>query len=228
MRGVRVIFGACLAGFMIVPLWVIGILPPPEGLRRRVVAFVSIYPGPVSSAVVERVQCAPLRRRRIYVACTDDCEGEWRVSGVIGLRVEMLKNLNRVPREDAREVRNRINSFIAGEGLKLDAEGARAMIACHMRLAGLHPELILTAGDLDAIDLARGDEGAMRRLSERFVRGDLQAMEVSEAGEEITAVFLYWDTGRVGWPILEVTYRITRDGRLLDVWATEAFTPDGV
>ena len=227
MRVLRVILGACLAGLLASVLWVAGILPPPEGLRRRVVAFVSIYPGPVSSAEVERVECGPLQVKRFYIVCTRGCEGEWRLTGVTGLRVETLRNLNRIPREDENEVRERINRFIAREGMNLDADGARSMIACHMRLAGLHPELIMTPLDLDALALARGREEAMRRLAESFDGAGLETMNVREFGEVFAADFHYWDTGRVGRPVLEVTYRISRDGRLLDVWATGPVTSDG-
>ena len=213
------ILGACLAGLVVLALWIAGILSPPEGLRRRVVAFVSVYPGSVSSAEVERVECGPLRERRFYVACTKGCEGEWRLTGVTGLRVETLRNQNRIPGEDAAEVRERINRFIAREGMNLDAVGARSMIACHMRLAGLYPELILSARDLDALDLARGDEGAMRRLDESLDRAVLETMSLREVGEAFEADFHYWDTGRAGKPVLDVTYRISRDGRLLDVRA---------
>ena len=219
MRGVRVILGACLAGLVILSLWVAGILPPPEGLRRRVVAFVSIYPGSVSSAEIEHVECGPLRERRFYVACTKGCKGEWRLMGVTGLRVETLNNLNRIPREDAMEVRQRVNRFIAREGMNLDAVGARSMIACHMRLAGLYPELILSARDLDALDLARESEEAMRRFDEGLDHAVLETMSLQEVGESFQADFRYWDTGRAGKPVLEVTYRISRDGRLLDVRA---------
>ncbi len=219
MRGVRVILGACLAGLVILGLWVTGILSPPEGLRRRVVAFVSVYPGSVSSAEVERVECEPLRVRRFYVACTKGCEGEWRLTGVTGLRVETLNNLNRIPREDEMEVRERINRFIALEGMNLDAAGARSMIACHMRLAGLYPELILTARDIDALELARGSEEAMLLLDAGFDRAVLETMSLREVGDAFQADFPYWDTGRAGKPVLDVTYRISRDGRLLDVQA---------
>lgn len=221
------ILGACFAGLFVSVLWVAGILPPPEGLRRRVVAFVSVYPGPVSSAEVERVECSPLQRRRFYVVCTQGCEEEWRLTGVTGLRVETLRNLSRIPREDEEEVRERINRFVAREGMNLDADGARSMIACYMRLAGLHPALIMTARDLDALALARGSEEAMRRLAESLDDAARETMNVREAGEVFDADFHYWDTGRVGRPVLEVSYRIARDGRLLDVRATGSVTPDG-
>ncbi len=226
MRILRVALGALIAAVIAFLVWFTGVLQPPEGLRRRVVAFVAIYPGPVSEALVDRVICPPLRGRHLYVVCTEDCEGQWRLLGVTGLRVETLRNFNRVPPEDESEVWSRLNRFIAREELEIDTASAPSMIGCHMRVAGLYPELIVTESDVREIEEARPSEEKMRRIAEGLRDPPPEAMTIRREGRDLAAGFLYWDTSRAGRPILEVTYRLSRDGRLLDVRARERLSRD--
>jgi hypothetical protein len=232
VRAFKVFAGVFIGLLLILLLWFTGILQPPERVRRWVIAFVTLYPQPSSEAEVGRIECPPLRRRQLYVICTGDCGEVWRIVGVTGLRVENLKNLNRIPPEPEEEARRRINDFLAHEGLRLEEQAAREMIGCHMRLEGLIPDLILTEADLQDLARARGSEEEMRRLAERLgrpVEADRVTVRPYEEGFE--SEFAYWDTARVGRPVFEVTYRVSFDGRLLSVRARElppkADTADG-
>ena len=220
MRGLRVLAGAVLGLLLLWLLWTAGFLPPPEGLVRRLVAWSAGVQDPAAGAEVEEILCPPLRRLRLFVVCTDGCDGVWRIVGVRGLRPENLANLNRTPPEPMEDSRRRINEAVAREGLRLDAQGARQMIGCYMLLDGLQPDLVLEPADVEAVEQARGDEEAMRRIAEGLEDpGASERIPVEEAGEEFVARFLYWQTARADRPVLQFEYRLARDGRIRTVQA---------
>jgi hypothetical protein len=223
IRIARVAAGALLAGALLALVWAAGIVEPPEGMSRRLAAFSAAYPGPTSSAVVERIPCPPLRRLRLYVVCTDDCEGVWRIVGVRGLVAENLVDLNRRPAEPQEETRARLNASIAREDLRLGVAGAREMIGCHLRLAGLHPELALSPAERDAVERARGSEEEMAAIAEGMdVRRGTENLSVAEIEGGFESRFPYWDTASPGHPILEARVRIGIDGRLVALEARAA------
>jgi hypothetical protein len=222
VRAFKIVVGVFLGASLILLLWFTGVLQPPERLQRRVVSFVTLYPQPSSEAEVGRIECPPLRRRQLYVICTNDCEEVWRIVGATGLRVENLKNLNRIPPEPGEESRRRLNDFLVREGLHLDERGAREMIGCHMRVEGLLPELMLSDADMRELARARGSEEEMRRLADRLGHpAALGRMTISPYEEGFESEFRYWDTARLGRPVFEVRCRVSFDGRLLSVWARE-------
>lgn len=218
MRPLGVVAGALLALTGLVVLWDAGVLPAPEGLTRRVAALYAVFPGPVGKAEVARIPCAPLRRLRLYVVCVGGCEEVWRIVGVRGLRATVLVNLNRVPAEPVEAVRERLNQAIAREALRLDGAGALEMIGCLLAIAGMRPDLILTDTGIQAIEGARGDEEALAALAGRLEDPEaLSRVTVREDGDGFSARFLYWDTARMGRPILEIDIRLAADGRLREV-----------
>jgi hypothetical protein len=128
----------------------------------------------------------------------------------------LLANLNRTPAEDLKVTRGRINAVIAGEHLRLDVEGARAMIGCYMRIEGLDPALVMSDGGLEDVKTARaaGDE-AMRRLEETFdEEHPLDRVLIEERPGGFQAVFLYWDTERAAAPVLRLTIDMSVAGEL--------------
>jgi len=118
VRLLRVAAGAGIAAFGLVVLWAIGLAPVPEGVTRRLSAFEAVFPGRWTGAEVERIACPPLSGLRLYVVCTDGCDGIWKVIGVRGFRTLALVNLNRMPPEPTEEVRRRFNREIAKEALR--------------------------------------------------------------------------------------------------------------
>jgi hypothetical protein len=228
VKALRVLGGACLGLLVIALLWAAGALRPPEGITRRLAAYSAVFPGPVARARVERIPCPPLERLRLYVVCTDDCEGVWRIVGVRGLGPRNLVDLGRVPPEPTETTRERINAEIAAEGLRLDLAGAREMIGCYLRLDGLHPELVLEPADREAVEGARGDEEAMRRVAEGLDEpGAVGRIPVEEVADGFTASLLYWHTARDDRPVLEIEYRLRRDGRVESVRARPLTPVDG-
>ena len=228
MRALRVLAGAGLGLLLLLLLWTAGILRPPGGLVRRLAAWSAGVPGPAGEAEVEEIPCPPLKRLRLFVVCSDGCEGVWRIVGVRGLRPENLANLNRVPPEPMEETRSRINAAVAREGLRLDAEGARQMIGCYMRLDGLQPDLVLEESDEAAVEQARGDEEAMRLIAEGLDDpGAVGRVTVEETGEGFVARFLYWQTALADRPVLELEYRLARDGQIRSVQARARPSKDG-
>ena len=225
MRGLLgVASGFAIGALGLLVLWSTGTLSPPEGLRRRVVSFVALYPAPTAAAGIRRIPCAPMQEVAVYVVCTEDCEGIWRLMAARGLRVTSLANLNRIPGEPIADIRRRINRLVAQQGLRLDPGSARDMALCHMGLEGLLPELVLEEVDRLAVERARsGGEPALQRLAEsldgRDAAGRLSVSEV-EAGFVVRA--LYWDTSSIGRPVVPITYQIRRDGTLDDVLIDDA------
>ena len=228
LRLFRVFLGAFIAMLMIVALWVMGFVSPPEFLVRKTVAFTVLYPGNLAEADLAEIPCPPLSDLRLYVICTEDCEGIWRIVGVRGLRVSTLVNLSRLPSEPAGEIRRRINRAVAGERLVLDRNGAREMVGCYMRIDGLAPELILGPADQHRLRRARGSEEEMRELAESLdLPGAVDRIEVEEVGSDFESTVIYWDTSRADRPTVEIRYRIAGDGRLLGVTSRDQTVTDG-
>jgi len=231
VRLLRVAAGAGIAAFGLVVLWAIGLAPVPEGVTRRLAAFEAVFPGRWTGAEVERIACPPLSGLRLYVVCTDGCDGIWKVIGVRGFRTLALVNLNRMPPEPTEEVRRRFNREIAKEALRLDPGGAVDMIGCYLELAGLHPELVLTDAALAAVETARTGprpEEAMRSLADGLDEPDaLSRLTVTETPQGFESTFLYWDTASVGRPVLQMDYRLGRNGVLLGVRVREWSPTDG-
>jgi len=222
MRISRLLAGIALGLFLLMGLWYGGWLLPPEGLSRRLAAFHAAFPGAMGEAQVSRIDCPPLRRLRLYVVCTRDCEGIWRLVLVKGLRATTLANLGRTPPDSPSMTRQRTNAAVGREAMRLDAGGAREMIACYLRLDGLRPELVLPPGGLDAVADARqeGDD-AMQRLAESLdQREAVHRILVEEGPQGFEADVLYWDTWRTGHPVLRIRIGLARDGqmRALRAW----------
>jgi hypothetical protein len=212
----RLLAGLFLGGSLVLAVWATGLVLPPESVARRVAAWSAVYPGPVGEAEVDPIECAPLQRVRIYLVCTDECRGVRRLVAVRGLVVTPLANLNRIPPEDLKVTRGRINAVITGERLRLDIEGAREMIGCFMRIEGLEPALVLSEGGLEDVTTARASgEEAMRRLEESFDDPQpLARVAFEEWPDGFQAVFLYWDTSRAGAPVLRLTIDMSGAGEL--------------
>ncbi|MBI4168647.1 MAG: hypothetical protein HY510_01770 [Acidobacteria bacterium] len=222
MRFLGVVTGTLAALLLLLAFWGGGILLPPERLTRGIAALYAVFPGPVTEAEVARIPCAPLRRLRLYVVCTEGCGGVWRIVGVRGLRAVSLVNLGRSPAEPDDVVRRRLDEALAEEGLRLEIAGAREMIGCYLEIAGLRPDLILTDTDFQTLENARGDEVALEALAMSLEDPEaLARILLREDGDGFNARFLYWNTARPGRPVLEVEIRIATDGRLRAVLARE-------
>jgi hypothetical protein len=216
VRTWRLIAGLFLGLCLVLTVWATGLVLPPESVARRIAAWSAVYPGPVGEAEIDPMACAPLPRVRIYLVCTGDCREVRRLVAVRGLVATLLANLNRTPAEDLKVTRGRINAVIAGEHLRLDVEGARAMIGCYMRIEGLDPALVLSDGGLEDVKTARaaGDE-AMRRLEETFdEEHPLDRVRIEARPGGFQAVFLYWDAERAAAPVLRLTIDMSVAGEL--------------
>lgn len=223
MRIRGVVAGVLLGGAGLLLLWGSGLIEPPEGARRRFVAFGAAFPRPPGTVTVDPIPCAPLPRLRFYVVCTDECRDVWKVVGVRGLRVTTLASYNRIPPPADGERRLAVNGLIAREGLELDEAGARGLIGCHLRLEGLLPDLVLTELHLGALQRTEGDEEAMRLLAEGLRDpAALERLEVTPDGEGWRARFLYWQTGLAGRPAYDAEIALGRDGTLREFRAADA------
>lgn len=215
MKWTGVLAGALAAAFGVGILWATGLVDPPETVSRALAVVSAVYPGPMGEAEVERIPCPPLDRLRLYVVCTAACEDVWVVVGVRGLWPRNLVNLGRLPPQPVEESRARIAEAVAGEGLTLDRDGAREMVACYLRLEGLLPALVLTPADLVLLEEARGDEEAMRWLAEGLDAPDVLSRIVpEETGDGFVARLFYWDTSAPGRPVLELTFDLATSGAL--------------
>jgi hypothetical protein len=212
----RLLSGVVLGLALMGGVWYGGWVPPPEGLSRRMAVFHATFPGALRDAEVERIDCPPLRRLRLYVVCTRGCEGVWRLVLVKGLRATTLANLSGSPPEPSSITRQRMNAAVGREALRLTPTQAREMIACYLRLDGLYPELVLPEGGLEAVEEARRlGEAAMQSLEERLndqaASGRIAIEEVAQGYE---ADMLYWDTRREGSPVLRLRLDLARDGQM--------------
>jgi hypothetical protein len=201
-------------------------MQPPEELSRRMAILHATFPGASGDAEASLIECPPLKRLRLYVVCTSDCEGAWRLVVVKGLRATTLANLRRSPPEPQSITRQRINAAVGREAMRIDAEGARELAACYLRLDGLRPELLLPEGGLAAVEEARREgEDAMRRLAESLeVREAARRIRIEEGRQGFEAEMLYWDTWREGRPVLRLRMGLARDGQLrgLRAWRLPA------
>jgi hypothetical protein len=212
--------GAILALVAVLLLWGTGLAAPPEGLSRTIAALSALYPDSIRGAEVDKIPCPPLRRLRLYVVCTAGCAETWVIVGVRGLLPENLANLGRIPSQPAEESRRRINAAVAAEGLHLDADAAREMIGCYLRLEGFLPELVLTPAALVALEAAQGDEVKMEHLAEGLDSPDaLSRIDPGEREDGFTARLLYWDTARPGRPVLELEFELETSGVLRSLQA---------
>lgn len=210
-----VLGGAAVAAIAIVLLWGLGWVEPPEALSRSLARRSAVSGGSAAEATVEAIPCPPLRRLRLYLVCTRGCSEVWRVVGVRGLRPILLSNPGRVPPEPPEEAQRRINDALAGEGLVLDETGARAMIGCHMALAGMYPDLIVNAMDRLRIEQAAGDEDRLREFAESLLDpAAIERIRVNRAGDRWEATFDYWATELPDRPVYTLRVVLEADGRL--------------
>lgn len=213
-----VLGGAAVAAIAIVLLWGTGWMEPPEPLTRALARHAAVSTVEAGEAMVDRIPCPPLSRLRLYVVCTEDCAGVWRVIGVRGLRTMLLANPGRVPPEPREEAQRRINDAIAGDSLDLDEAGARAMIGCHLALDGMLPDLILSNTDRLRIEQASGDEDRLRVIAASLIDPEsIERLRVDRAGDRWESTFDYWATELPGRPIYELRVVLKDDGRLDNV-----------
>ncbi len=211
----RVAVGILLGGGLLLLFWIAGIVEPPEALSRALAILAATYPGPGGRATGERIACPPLPRLRLYVVCTDDCEGVWRIVGVRGLAATNLVNLNKLPPDSPETLRRAANEAIAAEGLHLDERGARGLIGCYLRLAGLHPERVLGDGDRDRLEQARANLATLTAFAENLGEvGGVERIPIRETPVGVTSRFDYWDTASAGAPIVTMTWRLRHDGTI--------------
>jgi hypothetical protein len=223
MRIVRLLAGILLGLAVVTVTWYEDWVRPPEAVARRVAAFAATYPGPVGEAALDPIECPPLPRLRVYLVCTESCNGVRRLIAVKGLQADLLANLNRTPPESLETTRHRINAVIGREGVRLDVDGAREMIGFFLRLEGLRPQLLLPTGGAEDVEAARaaGDD-AMQRLAESLdTPGAMSRVHVEESREGFGAEMLYWDTWRAGRPVLRLRVRVARDGQLRELSAMQ-------
>jgi hypothetical protein len=207
--------GAILALLAAVLLWGTGLAAPPEGLTRRIAAMSAMDPGSSGEADVERIPCPPLERLRLYVVCTQGCAETWMIVGVRGLLPENLANLGRVPAQPVEESRRRINAAVAAEGLRLDVDGAREMVACYLRLEGFLPQLVLTPAALVALEATDGNEEDVLRVGDSLDTPDaVTRIDPEKTLDGFTARLLYWDAARPGRPVLDLEFNLNQDGVL--------------
>lgn len=205
--------GAALAAGAVMVLWMSGLVPTPESISRRLAALVAVYPGPWRQAEVARIPCPVLGRLRLYVVCTEGCDGVWTIVGVRGLRAVPLASPGRTQTEPPEETRRRLNQVVSREGLRLDADGARQMIACYLAIDGLSSGLILDPTDLAALEEARGDDDRMHELADSLEdAGEPSRIPIVETEGGFESRFLYWNIDSAERPVVEIDYLLARDG----------------
>ncbi len=228
MRWGGVLAGVLIGVLVLGALWWVNALAPPERLSRAVAAFYALYPASTGGAEVERIECSPLPSVRLYAVCTRGCDEVWRIVAVRGLQAEPLANPGRLPPEPPDLLQRRFNALVARQRLELDAEGARRMIACVMRLNGFHPELILRGNDIAAAMAAVGDDAAERAVVDRLTASPAtDRMEVEEDPEGYRTRFYFWDTATLGRPVMDLDIRMDRRGLVRSVVTRPAPLTDG-
>jgi hypothetical protein len=217
----RLAFGALLGAAIVVVLWSLGWVEAPEVVVRRVAIFSTVYPAPRAGVTLTRVPCPPLEPARLFLVCTPGCETISRVILMRGLKATLLLDEARLPPESESVARQRINTVIRDQRLRLDADSAREMVACYVRLEGLSPELVLPPGGAESVEAARAEGGAaLQALADRLRQSDaVNRIEVTDTGEGFEARMLYWDTSRDGAPILSLGIRIAPNGEVRGVTA---------
>ena len=140
---------------------------------------------------------------------------------VRGLSAAVLIDEGRLPPESESAARQRINTVIRAQGLRLDLESARGMIGCYLRLEGYAPEMVLPPGGVESVEAARAEgEEALRALAGRLVEPDaLARIDVRDTGAGFEGALLYWDRSRDGWPILKFTITLAPNGEVRAVAA---------
>jgi len=217
--------GAVLALLAVGALWATALIDPPAGVSRALAVFSAVYPAPGRGAEVERIPCRALRHLRLYVVCTEHCEDVWVIVGVRGLWPENLANLGRIPPQPVEESRARISDAVARDGLSLDRDGAREMMACYLRIEGRLPGLVLTPLDLIALEQARDSEEKMRRLAESLDSSDaVSRIDPEESEDGFRARLFYWDTALPGRPVLQIALVMGRNGVLRSIDVSEPVT----
>jgi len=217
--------GAALALLGVGILWAAALIDPPEGVSRALAVFSAVYPAPIRGAEVERIPCRALRHLRLYVVCSEHCENVWVIVGVRGLWPENLANLGRIPPQPVEESRARISDAVERDGLSLDRDGAREMMACYLRIEGRLPGLVLTPLDAIAVEQARDSEEEMRRLADGLDSSDAASrIDPEESEDGFRARLLYWDTALPGRPVLEIALELQRNGVLRAIDVTEPVT----
>ena len=230
VRPGQLLLGLGVGLLLVLGVWSGGWVQPPEALQRRLAAFEAVYPGPVGEASVVPIPCPLLKRVRFYQVCTAECREVSRLVAVKGLRSWLLVNLSRIPSESVTVTRGRINHVVGREGLHLDENGVRQMTEFYLRLEGLYPELVVSRGEADQIDATRpaGDEG-LGKLMDQVTgdeedtgtkgadRGGVERIDVARGADGFEATMLYWDTSRVGVPLMRLRLRMAPDGQVRDL-----------
>lgn len=214
-RVLRLMAGMAIGSAALMLLIATGLVEPPESLSRRLAIIAATYPGPGGTVSIERIPCAPMRHLRFYVVCTDDCEGVWRIVGVHGLVADTLANLNKLPPDPPETMRRVANDAIAADHLRLSPGGARELIGCYLRLAGLHPERVLGGGDRERLERAGTSAADLEAFAESL--DDTQAtarIQVRESADGFASRFEYWDADAPGQPVVEMTWTLRRDGTI--------------
>ena len=219
MRIGRLVLGMAFGLLVVGALWYGGWILPPEGLSRRVALLHAVFPGSPSAAQVKAIECPPLGRLRLYAVCTRDCDEVWRIVLVKGLRAHTLASFGSASPVRSASTRHRLNAAVGREALRLDAEGARELLGCYLRIDGLHPELVLPDGGSEAVaEARRKGEEAMQRLADNFEQeGATRRIRVEETTQGFEAEMLYWDTWRAGRPVLMMRVKLARDGQVREV-----------
>ena len=219
MKWAGVAAGAVLALLAVGALWATALIYVTQ------VFYALNYPAPGRGAEVERIPCRALRHLRLYVVCTEHCEDVWVIVGVRGLWPENLANLGRIPPQPVEESRARISDAVARDGLSLDRDGAREMMACYLRIEGRLPGLVLTPLDLIALEQARDSEEKMRRLAESLDSSDaVSRIDPEESEDGFRARLFYWDTALPGRPVLQIALVMGRNGVLRSIDVSEPVT----
>jgi hypothetical protein len=211
-------------------VWWLGWIDPPEAIARSLALRAAAAGGGAAGATLEAIPCPPLRRLRLYVVCTRECDGVWRVMGVSGLRSMLLSDPGRVPPEPPDVAQRRINDAVSDDRPAIDEAGAREMIGCHMRLSGLHPGLVLDAFDRARIAQADGDEDRLQAIAEGlFDSAGIERIGVERAADHWESTFDYWAVEEPGRPIDTLRVVLETDGRLrtVEILATEVRPPSG-
>ena len=216
MKAGRILLGLLLGVCLVGAAWYGGWVVPPEPLSRRMAVLHVLFPAPLGGAQVQPIDCPPLKRLRLYVVCTKDCEETWRIVLVKGLRATTLADVGAAASGAAVHLRQRMNAAVGREALRLDAEGARQLLVCYLKVDGLRPTMVLPEGGRAAVEEARGQgEQAMQRLEEQLDQGDASGrIQVLPNDKGFEAELLYWDTWREGRPILQMNVLLAPDGQV--------------
>ena len=219
MRWIRLVFGVVLGAMLVGCFWFAGWLTPPESLQRRAALWATLYPLPAAAAEIDVIPCAPLKRVRFYVICTEGCDGIWRIVAVQGLETTQIANLARTPPESVTATRRRINEVVRAERLRPDDDEARGLIDFYLRLEGLAPARLLDEADRLAVEETRSQgEEALHDLADAIAAGNpLARIPIDRTAEGMESTLLYWHTARAGWPVLEMRFRLAADGEIREV-----------